>query len=41
MDIGLEIRLLRERKQITGKELAERIGLSQSQMSRLEKGRWM
>jgi transcriptional regulator with XRE-family HTH domain len=38
MDIGLEIRLLRERKQITGKELAERIGLSQSQMSRLEKG---
>jgi transcriptional regulator with XRE-family HTH domain len=38
MDIGLEIRLLRERKQITGKELAERIGFSQSQMSRLEKG---
>jgi transcriptional regulator with XRE-family HTH domain len=38
MDIGLEIRLLRERKQVTGKELAERIGLSQSQMSRLEKG---
>ena len=38
MDIGLEIRLLRERKKVTGKELAERVGLSQSQMSRLEKG---
>lgn len=38
MDIGLEIRLLRERKKVTGKDLAERIGLSQSQMSRLEKG---
>ncbi len=38
MDIGLEIRLLRERKKMTGKELAERVGLSQSQMSRLEKG---
>jgi len=37
-DIGLEIRLLRERKRVTGKELAEKIGLSQSQMSRLEKG---
>jgi transcriptional regulator with XRE-family HTH domain len=38
VDIGLEIRLLRERKRVTGKVLAERVGLSQSQMSRLEKG---
>jgi transcriptional regulator with XRE-family HTH domain len=38
IEIGLEIRLLRERKKVSGKELAERIGLSQSQMSRLEKG---
>ena len=37
-DLGLEIKLLRERRRITGKELAQRIGLSQSQMSRLEKG---
>jgi len=37
-DIGLEIRLLREKRQMTSKELAERVGLSQSQMSRLEKG---
>lgn len=37
-DIGLEIRLLRERKRMTGKELSGRIGLSQSQLSRLEKG---
>ncbi len=38
VDVGLEIRLLRERKKITGKDLSERVGLSQSQMSRLEKG---
>ncbi len=37
-DIGLEIKLLRERRGLTGKDLAARIGLSQSQMSRLEKG---
>ncbi|MCX7703591.1 MAG: XRE family transcriptional regulator [Planctomycetota bacterium] len=37
-DIGLEIRILREKKQMTSKELAEKVGLSQSQMSRLEKG---
>lgn len=38
LNIGLEIKILRERKRISGKELAEKIGLSQSQMSRLEKG---
>lgn len=38
LNIGLEIKILRERKRMSGKELAERIGLSQSQMSRLEKG---
>ena len=38
LNIGLEIKILRERKRISGKELAERVGLSQSQMSRLEKG---
>ena len=38
LNIGMEIKILRERKRISGKELAERIGLSQSQMSRLEKG---
>ncbi|MEM7230854.1 MAG: XRE family transcriptional regulator [Planctomycetota bacterium] len=38
IDIGLEIKILRERMKISAKELAERIGLSQSQMSRLEKG---
>jgi transcriptional regulator with XRE-family HTH domain len=38
MDIGLEIKLLRERKGMSGKELAEKLGLSQSQVSRLEKG---
>jgi len=38
MDIGLEIKLIRERKGISGKELAERLGLSPSQVSRLEKG---
>ncbi|HLU48104.1 MAG TPA: XRE family transcriptional regulator [Planctomycetota bacterium] len=38
IDIGLEIKILRERLQISAKELAERIGLSQSQISRLEKG---
>lgn len=37
-NIGLEIKILREQKKVSGKELAERIGLSQSQMSRLEKG---
>lgn len=38
MDIGLEIKILRERKQISAKELAEKVGLSPSQVSRLEKG---
>lgn len=38
LNIGLEIKILRERKRMSGKELAEKIGLSQSQMSRLEKG---
>jgi len=38
MDLGLEIRLLREKRRMTSKELAEKIGISQSQMSRLEKG---
>ena len=38
LDIGLEVKILRERLQMSAKELAERIGLSQSQMSRLEKG---
>ena len=38
IDIGLEIRILRERLKMSAKELAERVGLSQSQMSRLEKG---
>lgn len=38
LDIGLEIRILRERHRISAKELAERIGLSQSQISRLENG---
>ena len=38
LDVGLEVRILRERLKISAKELAERIGLSQSQMSRLEKG---
>ncbi len=38
MDIGLEIRLLREKRRMTSKELAERLGVSQSQMSRLESG---
>ncbi|TET38478.1 MAG: helix-turn-helix domain-containing protein [Planctomycetota bacterium] len=37
-NIGMEIKILRERKGVTGKELAEKIDLSQSQMSRLEKG---
>lgn len=36
--IGLEIKLLRERLKLSAKDLAERIGLSQSQMSRLESG---
>ena len=38
LDIGLEIKILRERLKVSSKELASRIGLSQSQMSRLEKG---
>ena len=38
LDIGLEVKILRERMQMSAKELSERIGLSQSQMSRLEKG---
>ncbi|MBI4586846.1 MAG: helix-turn-helix domain-containing protein [Planctomycetes bacterium] len=38
LNIGLEIRILRERLQISSKDLAQKIGLSQSQMSRLEKG---
>lgn len=35
---GLEIRLLREQRNLSAKDLAERIGLSPSQMSRLESG---
>ncbi len=38
LDIGLEIRILRERLQVSAKELAEKVGVSQSQISRLEKG---
>ena len=38
LDIGLEVKILRERIQMSAKDLAEKIGLSQSQMSRLEKG---
>ena len=38
LDIGLEIRILRERLKVSAKELAARVGLSQSQISRLEKG---
>ncbi len=38
MDIGLEIKLLREQKGMSGKDFAEKLGLSQSQVSRLEKG---
>ena len=38
MNIGLEIKLLRERANMSSKELAAKIGISQSQMSRLEKG---
>lgn len=38
LDTGLEIRILRERLKMSAKDLAERVGLSQSQMSRLEKG---
>ena len=38
LDIGLEIRILRERLKMSAKDLAEKVGLSQSQMSRLEKG---
>lgn len=36
--IGQQIKQIREEKRITGKDLAQRIGLSQSQMSRLEQG---
>lgn len=38
LDIGNQIKKLREERHLTGKELASRIGLSQSQMSRLEQG---
>ncbi|MEE8143500.1 MAG: helix-turn-helix transcriptional regulator, partial [Planctomycetota bacterium] len=38
LEIGKQIKKLREQKRITGKDLAQRIGLSQSQMSRLEQG---
>ena len=38
LDIGARIKQLREERRITGKDLAERIGLSPSQMTRLEKG---
>ena len=38
LDIGLEVKILRERIKMSAKDLAELIGLSQSQMSRLEKG---
>ncbi|MEM7166464.1 MAG: helix-turn-helix domain-containing protein [Planctomycetota bacterium] len=38
LDIGSQIKKLREERHLTGKELALRIGLSQSQMSRLEQG---
>ena len=36
--IGVEIRLLRELRKLSGKDLAELVGLSQSQLSRLESG---
>lgn len=38
LDIGARIKELREEREITGKDLARRIGLSPSQMTRLEKG---
>ncbi len=38
LDIGTRIKQLREERSITGKDLAERIGLSPSQMTRIEKG---
>lgn len=38
LDIGPQIKRMREQKRMTGKDLALRIGLSQSQMSRLEQG---
>ena len=38
MNIGEQIKRLREERRLTGKDLAHQIGLSQSQMSRLEKG---
>ncbi len=38
LDIGQQIKKLREERRITGKDLAVQIGLSQSQMSRLEQG---
>ena len=34
LDIGARIKQLREERRITGKDLAERIGLSPSQMTR-------
>lgn len=36
--IGLEIKLLREKLKLSAKDLAERVGLSPSQISRLESG---
>jgi transcriptional regulator with XRE-family HTH domain len=38
LQIGLEIRLLREKLKLSAKDLSERVGLSPSQMSRLESG---
>ncbi len=38
LDIGTRIKELRKAQQLTGKELAERIGMSPSQVTRLEKG---
>lgn len=35
---GIEIKLLREKNRLSAKDLAERVGLSPSQMSRLESG---
>lgn len=38
IEIGARIKQLREERNLTGKDLAEKIGLSPSQMTRLEKG---
>lgn len=38
LEIGKQIKRMREERQLTGKDLAQQIGLSQSQMSRLEAG---